>query len=1490
MHRYFHRSLRHASLALFAFSVCLSHGQAARAATFTVDRTDDDAAAMACNAAAPNDCSLRGAILAANALSEASTVNVPAGTYVLSQSSPCTYKHQGSSASFTTSEVPLCVAKNNVTIQGASAATTIIDGNQAHRVFFISADATLQLSSVTIAHGLGDRSFDLNPYGGGLVNEGTLTLTDSVVRNNSVPAGAVNGGGIYNTGVLTLRRSAVTSNIATSGGGGGIYSIVALLTVIDSTISNNTTDPGGPGGGILSTNGIATIIGSTISGNTANALGGGIFNGGGNFVGRLTVVNSTISGNTSLSSGGGIFTGGITETHLNNVTITNNTSTGFGGGNSGSAGGVSNGGALTLQNTIIAGNRALGPFPTAFDCGGALTSQGYNLIQNTAGCLMGGDTTGNITGQDPQLGLLLDNGGLTTTHALAESSPAIDAGNPSGSGSGGFACSAIDQRGFLRPLGTICDIGAFENGGALSLAKVLPNTGGNTGSVAVFVSGDGFVNGATVKLTRAGHADIVGNPVQVDVKGSAIAATFDLLGRSIGLWDVVVINPDGTSKTQAAGFAIEEGRAPELWVDILGQSVARPAGSVQFFILFGNLGNVDALGVPLVLVSRPGNVAFSLRFPIVPPPPHAGQVPTDWSHKPIIAIPDAGPDSTVIPLLLPVVPAGFTGALILTLTAPAGLAVGQTFQLGVGLGLPHFRPDLDTQVLNAFTEEARAYAQQVLGVEIPPALVPELAQYVTAQFRSVVERGRIALVENLGVQGGASSQAHLLIDAAQFAAARASASAQSSPPQLQYSQTRQVPAQVTGWMPPVSRPITSFFHLIASFFQVSQAEATTVKECEIFFGLSTGLCGYVKIVGSSDPNDKVGSTGAGAAQFLAGAEPLRYAVFFENVETATAPAQEVIITDQLDGSKVDFDTLSLGPISFGDRTVVPPPGLSQYSTSVDLRPVQDLVVGIDARLDKSTGLITWRFTSIDPLTGQFTEDPLAGFLPPNVNPPEGDGSVVFTIKPKVTGTPICNQASIVFDVNAPILTPQWCNTIDATPPSSAVQSLSATQVTTDFPVQWAGSDTGAGIADYTIFVSENGGPFSPFVSDTTDTSATFTGQTGKTYAFYSVARDLVGNVEAPPPGPDTQTIVGGLDQCPNDPSKTAPGLCGCGVPDTDSDGDGTPDCQDQCPNDASKIQIGACGCGTSESVVGQSCTTGQPGVCSAGTKVCAGGALSCRQNQQPAAEVCDGQDNNCNGTVDDGFNVGSSCTVGVGTCQRTGSSVCAANGQAQCNATPGTPSVEICGNGIDEDCNGTDLACPPPPSGDSCTITTVLDTFNRADGNIGTNWRGTTDTAFYRIAGNRLDVQVGGPIFWNPAAFGTNQAAFVTLSAVDTKGPSQGVLLKVQSGTVPNAGAISVVYDATAKAVRVSTLRLGTLSWTSYGNTAVLFANGDKLGACAKANGEVRVYKNDALVKTVTLSAADQGFFNAKGGKVGVWSVLAPQAFLDNFGGATIVP
>jgi hypothetical protein len=69
-------------------------------------------------------------------------------------------------------------------------------------------------------------------------------------------------------------------------------------------------------------------------------------------------------------------------------------------------------------------------------------------------------------------------------------------------------------------------------------------------------------------------------------------------------------------------------------------------------------------------------------------------------------------------------------------------------------------------------------------------------------------------------------------------------------------------------------------------------------------------------------------------------------------------------------------------------------------------------------------------------------------------------------------------------------------------------------------------------------------------------------------------------------------------------------------------------------------------------------------------------------------EICDNKDNNCNGQIDEGFNVGQSCSVGVGECARTGQYVCKADGTGtECNATPGTPTAEIC-DGKDNNCNG----------------------------------------------------------------------------------------------------------------------------------------------------------------------------------------------------------
>src|ERR1019366_6782152 len=100
---------------------------------------------------------------------------------------------------------------------------------------------------------------------------------------------------------------------------------------------------------------------------------------------------------------------------------------------------------------------------------------------------------------------------------------------------------------------------------------------------------------------------------------------------------------------------------------------------------------------------------------------------------------------------------------------------------------------------------------------------------------------------------------------------------------------------------------------------------------------------------------------------------------------------------------------------------------------------------------------------------------------------------VFTVQPKAgltNGTAVINQGSIVFDVNAPILTNTVTNTIDSSTVTSAVGSLPATFSGTALPVSWSGSDSnGSGIASYNIYVSTDNGPYSVWLSGTSLTTA-----------------------------------------------------------------------------------------------------------------------------------------------------------------------------------------------------------------------------------------------------------------------------------------------------------------------------------------------------------------------------------------------------------------
>ena len=299
-------------------------------------------------------------------------------------------------------------------------------------------------------------------------------------------------------------------------------------------------------------------------------------------------------------------------------------------------------------------------------------------------------------------------------------------------------------------------------------------------------------------------------------------------------------------------------------------------------------------------------------------------------------------------------------------------------------------------------------------------------------------------------------------------------------------------------------------------------------------------------VAPNDPNDIQGPAGVGAERWIPRAQDLGYTIRFENLgpgsehippgqSPATAPAVLVTIEHVLD-EDVDLDSVELGDVGWGDRLVSVPGGLQSYHE--DIPQADGDTVRVDGALDRATRTITWTLATIDPETGELETSASAGFLPPEDGSGNGQGFVAYGARGKdglAHATQLKAKASIRFDLNPVIETPEHTNTIDAAVPVSAVSAATQPGAGTagcqeQLAVQWGGSDSGSGVAVHDVWVSIDGLAFTPWLAGSTATSATYPAQSGHTYAFASVARDKVGNAEALPAAGDVTSTVAECDQ------------------------------------------------------------------------------------------------------------------------------------------------------------------------------------------------------------------------------------------------------------------------------------------------------------------------------------------------------------------------
>ncbi|MCS5723234.1 cell wall-binding repeat-containing protein [Herbiconiux sp. CPCC 203407] len=633
-----------------------------------------------------------------------------------------------------------------------------------------------------------------------------------------------------------------------------------------------------------------------------------------------------------------------------------------------------------------------------------------------------------------------------------------------------------------------------------AVASVSPSSAGVGGQVTLSVTGKALSMKDMVALQR-GSASIPAVPTSVSNDRRTMLVTANLTRASIGAWDLVVTSATGAQSRVAGAFRTESIDPASVNLEIITQGRFVAGRPQTVTVTYQNVGNVDALGVPLILEGFPAGSEIVPDFDLIGWDGDTSAIhEVGWQQEGMVFSGDRG---LGIPLTISSIPAGASGQLDFTVNVPAtadyslsASLSGCMFDNGPGLSASSTAPnstravDWGTWGSGGCMDALVDTGLSALGLAVPGG----------GCLRTVVESTTLAVSRNVVQKappfsvGSGSEAFHSILD-------------------------------IAGCAVPGLDKVVGVYNLVKGAVSVGtkcfNEEATAENEW----------------VTSLDPNEIVGPGGGGDDHATRAEGDFTYAIYFENMADATAPAQEVRITDQLDPAVFDLSTVRFGAVAFGDTRYTPAAGTTALDHVIDLRDTANVNLDVAASVD-SSGVVSWDLLSLDPVTGELPQNPDQGFLPPNVDGSEGQGVVYFTVTPKSPKSKsiISNKASIVFDLNEPIVTNTWNNLVDRDLPAVSVTALPAKTVGRDVKLSWSGSDATSAVAYYDVYVAIGGGDYELWRGHLEETSATYTGVIGKKYSFVVLARDLAANGSAFPSKPHAVTTT--VTSPPTTPTPT----------------------------------------------------------------------------------------------------------------------------------------------------------------------------------------------------------------------------------------------------------------------------------------------------------------------------------------------------------------